>query len=405
LKILHVGKYFFPFTGGMENYIRDLMVALDKRLISGAALVHRHEWSLLSRRDSLALNGHRFSVVRAGTFLKLLFTPISPAFPWHLRSLIAEKEPDILHLHLPNPSSFWALALPSARRLPWIVHWHSDVVTAKQGWLMKLAYACYRPLENALLRRSSAIFVTSPDYRHSSKPLQPWLAKCRVVPLGLDTRRLSGGFAEKEFPLENATEARSDSKLCLKVLAIGRLTYYKGFRYLIEAIARVPAARLSLVGDGDQARGLRALVASLGLEGRVTFHGQLSDRHLAGLFAACDCLCLPSIERTEAFGMVLLEAMSFGKATVVSDVPGSGMGWIVDDGITGLKVPPADAEALASAFRELASDRDRLTQMGRAGRQKFERMFEIDQAVEGIVETYEAVLAEHSRAGEQRLKR
>jgi rhamnosyl/mannosyltransferase len=101
---------------------------------------------------------------------------------------------------------------------------------------------------------------------------------------------------------------------------------------------------------------------------------------------------LPSIERTEAFGMVLLEAMSFGKATVVSDVQGSGMGWIVDQGVTGLKVKPADSGALAEALVELAADCEKLRQMGRAGREKFERLFEINHAVEGVIDTYGAVL-------------
>ena len=81
--------------------------------------------------------------------------------------------------------------------------------------------------------------------------------------------------------------------------------------------------QIALVGDGDQARELRSLARSLGLQNRVTFHGAAEDAKVAGLMARCDCLCLPSVERTEAFGMVLLEAMSFGKATVASDVPAS----------------------------------------------------------------------------------
>ena len=104
--------------------------------------------------------------------------------------------------------------------------------------------------------------------------------------------------------------------------------------------------------------------------------------------ATCDCLCLPSIERTEAFGMVLLEAMYFGKATVISDVDGSGMGWVVDDGITGIKVEPANAVALARALKQLATNREELADMGKRGKEKFDRQFEIGHAVEGLENIY-----------------
>jgi len=390
LKILHVGKYFSPFRGGLENYMRDLMVALDRRGIASAALVHRHNWSLTSRDDQVDLDGPTFRVVRAGTWVRLLFTPISPAFPLQLRRMIRECQPDVLHLHLPNPSALWALLSPSARRIPWVVHWHSDVITTAQGWLMGIAYALYRPFERAVLGRSAAIIATSPPYLDTSRPLRRWLLKCHVVPLGLDERRLSKTAAIAEPPL--ASMANAADLRPLKILAVGRLTYYKGFRYLLEALAECANLQLDLVGEGDQSRKLRQLSASLGVAHRVTFHGTAGDPELARLLADCDCLCLPSIERTEAFGMVLLEAMSFGKATVVSDVPGSGMGWIVDHGITGLKVKSGDAEALAAALIELATDREELRQMGRAGREKFERLFEINHAVEGVIHTYLAVL-------------
>jgi rhamnosyl/mannosyltransferase len=320
----------------------------------------------------------------------LLFAPISPAFPWHLRRLIRSIRPDILHLHLPNPAVFWALLLPSARRVPWVVHWHADVITLTQGGMMRLAYAFYKPFERAVLKRANTVVVTSSPYRDSSEPLKPWLAKCQVVPLGLDTGRLAWENSAK--PVANPPEIKHHAGLSL--LAVGRLTYYKGFRYLIEAIALVADLHLDLVGEGDQATELRELVARLGLQERVTFHGKVDERKLARMMMDCDCLCLPSIERTEAFGMVLLEAMYFGKATVISDVPGSGMGWIVEHGVTGLKVKPADSGALAEALGRLAAEPQLLREMGRAGQDKFGRLFEINHAAEGIVDTYRDILGD-----------
>jgi len=388
VKILHVGKYFSPFRGGLENYMHDLMVALGKRGVSTAALVHRHTRSLRTLDETFSAGGQSFQVVRTGAIARILFTPISPAFTWRLRRLIRSFEPDILHLHLPNPSAFWALTLPSARRIPWIVHWHSDVVTSTHNWPMKLMYLLYRPIEQALLKRADVIVVTSARYRDSSVPLKRWKSKCHAVAPGLDTSRFAGTGAENPTTRED-TPGQAPA---LRVLAVGRLTYYKGIRYLIEAAAKFDGLRLDLVGKGDQADALKARVAELKLNDRVRFHSGLSDPELAQQLARCDCLCLPSIERTEAFGMVLLEAMYFSKATVISDVPGSGMGWIVDHGVTGVKVKPADADALAAAFRLLAADRDELKKMGQRGREKFDQKFEINNAAGGIMDLYLSII-------------
>jgi len=379
LKILHIGKYFAPFSGGLENYMRDAMLALRRRGFNSTALVHQHSLSIKSSDEVFSIDGGQFHVVRTGMWARLLYTPISPAFPWHLRRLIKTFKPDILHLHLPNPSAFWALLLPSARHIPWVVHWHSDVITSAQDWRMKLFYSLYQPFEKAVLKHARIIIATSLPYRDSSQPLRKWQNKCKVIPLGIDVKR---------FGMLNG---KHSDKVDLQILAVGRLTYYKGFRYLIEAAARTSGIHINLVGHGEEADHLKTLVASLKLQDRVTFHGILSDAELASQMAECDCLCLPSIERTEAFGMVLLEAMYFGKATVISDVPGSGMGWIVDDGVTGIKVNPADSDALAEAFKRLATDRDELANMGQRGRKKFDKHFEINHAVEDLITIYRQI--------------
>ena len=377
--------------------MRDAMVALARRGIDSVALVHRHTLSLRSRDEMFDASGYQFRVIRTGLWARILFTPISPAFPFYLRHIIKTTNPDILHLHLPNPAVFWALILPCARRLPWVVHWHSDVITSAQGWLMGLIYRIYRPFEDAVLKHAEAIIATSLPYRDSSQPLQKWLDKCHVVPLGVDTERYSKHTPVGVAPSRRITksdirrEGAAPAVAPLQVLAIGRLTYYKGFRYLIEAAALAPDIEVNLIGVGEQEEQLKSLVASLKLQDRVTFHGALSDQAIAQQMADCDCLCLPSIERTEAFGMVLLEAMYFGKATVICDVKGSGMGRVVDDGITGVKVNLANADDLAAALNRLATNREELKQMGQRGKKKFDEQFEINHAIEGVVELYQLI--------------
>jgi rhamnosyl/mannosyltransferase len=281
---------------------------------------------------------------------------------------------------MPNPSAFWALALGRAKNIPWVIHWHADVVTSSM--MIRLLYRLYRPFEQRMLKRSSAIVATSEAYRSSSESLQKYPEKCRVIPLGIDPRPYASGAVD-----EQATGDRKDSQE-LQLLAIGRLTYYKGFDYLLKAMAQVENARLTVVGSGAEEKKLKALAGQLEIEDKVLFHGALPDDELIRQIVLSDCLCLPSIERTEAFGIVLLEAMCLGKATLVSDVPGSGMGWVVDDGVTGIKVPPADPESLAGAINRLSEDREALAVMGRRGQQKFNRDFDIRQSILPLIGLY-----------------
>jgi len=387
VKVLHIGKFFAPFQGGVENYMRDAMVSLGRHGVQCFAVVHSHEWSFRSVDDLQEAAEVKFHVIRAGTWFKFMYTPFSPMFPVLMRRFVRLYQPDILHLHMPNPSAFWALALLPARKIPWVVHWHADVVASTHDPRLRWFYRLYRPLEQRLLRRARAIIVTSQAYLDYSEPLSSHHAKCHVVPLGLDpSHRTVPASPEPQPP------AAMDGDT-LQVLAIGRLTYYKGFEYLIRAAALVAGVRVDIVGTGDMEKRLRSLVNRLRLEHRVTLHGALTDQELHELLGHCDCLCLPSIERTEAFGMVLLEAMLHGKATVVSDVPGSGMGWIVEHGGTGIKVRPADEEALATALKYLLENREEARAMGRRGKEKFDRAFGIDQSVASLIVVYRAVTA------------
>jgi rhamnosyl/mannosyltransferase len=300
-----------------------------------------------------------------------------------------------LHLHLPNPSAFWA-ATPQLRSIPWVTHWHSDVVTSAAGPLMKSAYKLYRIPERHVLRTSAAIIATSPSYLAASAALHPWRRKCHVVPLGLDPGRLPSPDRQA---LTWAEEAWGGG--LLRVLAIGRLTYYKGFEVLLRAVAKTPGVQLRLVGEGDLRPKLERLLVDLGLSGRAQMTGFLPEPELHVLLETCDCLCLPSVERTEAFGMVLLEGMRYGKPLVASDIPGAGMGWVVRSGPCGLLVQPDDADQLSAALAQLRDQPELRERLGRAGRQAFQSRFHIDRISAEISSVYEEVLEEvkHARGG------
>lgn len=379
--VLHVGKYFPPDRGGMEIYLRDLMVSSLQQGARSAALVHRSKAGITSTQESYQAEGLQFTITRAATWLRLMFTPISPSFPWLIHRLIKRHRPNLLHFHLPNPSSFWALALPSARRLPWVIHWQSDVITSKSSRILRAFYLFYRPLEWRLLRRAQQIIVTSSEYLHSSNTLAPFKDKCRIIPLGIKDR----------FSSSQRTDTNQQTDQPLKVLAIGRLAHYKGFDVLIDAIANTSQIELDLIGGGEQLEALQARAHTLDLASRVRFHGTVSDDEKEALLLACDCLCLPSTDRTESFGIVLLEAMSAGKACVVSKIPGSGVNWVVDSGQTGVVVEGDNPAALASAFERLSDDRAQLSSMGARGRERFEQLLTIEASAQAVIELYEEI--------------
>jgi rhamnosyl/mannosyltransferase len=263
---------------------------------------------------------------------------------------------------------------------------------------LKIAYWLYQPFESALLRRAHKIIATSPTYLETSEALAPVRAQCEVIPLGI----------KDPFSSQRASATPEDTRIDpsppaatpapLKVLAIGRLTHYKGFDVLLQAVAQTSGITLDIVGTGDEAAALERLCHSLGITSRVRFHGGLDEHHKNQLLSACDCLCLPSTDRAESFGVVLLEAMSAAKACVVSDVAGSGMSWLVDHERTGLVTPARNATALATALCQLRDNRDLAVAFGLAGRQKFEASFSIEASVAAIQSLYTALESMHQPA-------
>ncbi len=383
MRILHVGKFYPPYQGGMENFLRDVLKALRKEGVFVSGLVHHH----LPNQPFSYEEDDGIPIWRVPSLGQLLYLPVSPTFPVRLRRAIREFRPDVLHFHFPNPSACWSLLVPEALALPWIVQWQSDVVPSGIDRRLRPAYQCFRPLEQAFLKKTKRIIVASPPYLEYSEPLRRWVDKCCLVPLGIDPERLP-------WPEPGRIDAaeRKWAPGMLKVLAVGRLTYYKGFDVLIRAAQRVPGVSVQVVGDGVLMAGLREKIRQSGVHDRVLMRGALSDTHLQALLAACDLLCLPSVERTEAFGIVLLEAMRYGKALVVSDIPGSGAGWVVRKGACGVLVPPGDERSLARVLDHLASHPAVCKEMGGKGEASLRGVFHIGSIASRIKDIYGRII-------------
>ncbi len=300
---------------------------------------------------------------------------------------IERIQPDVLHLHLPNNSALWALTLPIARRVPWVIHWHSDVVVSTIKWSVALAYMLYRPFEQALLERAQQVFATSPPYLEASNALRAWREKCEIVPLGLNL-----GTIPSSASLQPGQGWRTESRL--RLLSIGRLTYYKGFETLIRAVSAMPGVELLIAGEGELRASLEELIRQCTPDGRpasVRLAGAVSDVEKHALFAGCDIFCLASRERTEAFGIVLLEAMLHQRPCIVTDLPGSGMPWVVAQAHCGLHVPFEDIDAWRSAIARLQHDEVLRERLGRSGPKALERRFGIEACERAVARHYRSM--------------
>ncbi len=375
-RILHLGKYFPPFAGGIENFMADLISAQTKLGDEVTAIVHDHESQLAKFFQPIQAENN---IYRTPSYGRVLYAPISPHFPFWLNRVLKEFQPQILHLHLPNTSAFFALTLPQARRIPWVIHWHSDVVSTVNKKLA-IAYHVYRPFEQLLLKHTHTIIATSPPYLESSIALQTYKHKCKVIPLGIDKTRLPEStatvWAEQQWQTNKT-----------RLLSIGRLTYYKGHEALIKAVAKIDNAQLIIIGKGELQANLTKLITKLKLQHKVKLFGYCDNQQLIALLDSCDCFCLSSLERTEAFGVVLLEAMRYAKPIVVKEIAGSGVTWVVKD--AGLIVSQSDS--LANTLQKISNDKDLRENLGKIGQKRFEQMFDIKNVAREISELYEAI--------------
>ena len=373
MRILHIGKYYPPAKGGIERFTGDLVAAQRAEGHDVRVLVHQHERSPAGDDPPW--------LMRCPVWIRLFFAPLAPRFPLWLERTLKRFDPHVIHIHMPNVSPFWLLLLRSARKRTWVVHWHSDVEPSRFKPALRLLYPHYMIFERALLEGADSILVTSRQYLDASKPLQPWLHKCHVVPLGVDPARLPDVAPERAEGLWKCDG--------LRILAVGRLSYYKGFETLVHAVLGDPAKELVIIGEGEERPALERLLAKAGNPHHVRLAGELDDEMVCRYMASCDVLALPSRERTEAFGIVLIEAMRYGKPILASDLAGSGVTWVARNGQNAMLVPPEDVLAWRGALEFVHRNPSQRSLMGRLGRQRYEREFGIGRISARITKLYD----------------
>lgn len=367
MRVLHLGKFCPPTEGGIEVFSYDLLEYLNAKGIKADLLCFGNRTHKYTFKN--------FDVFSFKMNIKLNSAPVSFDLIEGFYQMV--KKYDILHIHSPNPLvEFLSIFAPKDKKI--IVHWHSDIVR------QKLSYIFYKPLQQIFLKRADKIVCTSPQYLETSVQLKSFKNKAIIIPLGLNPNRLE--VNSKDKGIITLKEYTKDKKI---VLSIGRLVEYKGFEYLIEAARHTKNdIIIVIIGTGPLYGKLRQKIIKMNLENKVILLGRVEN--VKEYIEICDAFCLPSIARNEAFGLVLVEALYFGKPLITTNVLGSGMSYVNISGKTGLIVKPRDPKALADAINKILSDEKLHSLFSENAKKRFEE-FHIKSVGEQILNLYKEI--------------
>lgn len=347
MRVLHVFKTYIPDSfAGIERVIWQIAEGCAELGI---------ESEVLSLSDNPVANsvpvGRHFAR-KARLLANYASTGLSLDVVGALRD--SARKADVVHYHFPWPMMDLAHFLARPHR-PTVVTYHSDIVRQKR------LETLYAPLRAAFLGRVDRIVATSPHYLQSSPVLQLYRNKTSVIPIGLDPRTMHVPSMER---LHRWRALLGDRFF----LFVGALRYYKGIQFLLDA-AKLSRLPLVIVGEGEMQDVIEAAELPT-----VTLVGPVSDEDKAALLQLCTAFVFPSNLRSEAFGVALLEAAFAGKPMISCEL-GTGTSYVNKDGVTGLVVPPGDAEALNQAMQTLWCDEARCLSYGKAAGQRAEEIF------------------------------
>jgi glycosyltransferase involved in cell wall biosynthesis len=354
MRVLHIYRTYFPDPpGGLQEAIRQIIIS------TAAHGVESRVFTLSATPYPKEIRNSETIVLRE----KSLFAPAScdiGGYGAFKKFKLAAKWADIIHYHYPWP---FADVLHSIMKptIPAIMTYHSDII--RQKWLGFM----YSPLKNHMLSQMKTIVATSPAYAQSSttlsaKSIRPLV---KVIPLGIE--ETSHSLIESNILSRLGLDSNTPY-----ILFIGVLRYYKGLHYLVEA-AKSVSIPIVIAGSGPEESALKTQAKNLGTS-NIIFAGQISNDDKSSLLRNCRALILPSHLRSEAFGMVLVEASMFGKPMITCEIK-TGTSFVNMNNVTGLVVPPEDPSALAKAINILAEDESLANSFGNAAKNRYSNLF------------------------------
>jgi glycosyltransferase involved in cell wall biosynthesis/ubiquinone/menaquinone biosynthesis C-methylase UbiE len=353
MRILVALTYYEPHISGLTNYAKRVAEGLSER---------GHEVTVLTSRYSQELppeetrNGVK--VVRAPVWARFGKAVLFLNYRHHAQELMNHHDVVVINHPISPPENSALLCAARIVGVPIVAVYQCDLELQRSP-MNRLAQYLVEAGGRRLLEAATRIVVLSRGYAETSRFIAPHLAKCTVLPPPVSIHNIEAGEASL-WRQRHAPAADVVLGLATRIAA------EKGIEHLLAAreglTKRLGKVQLLIVGEKREALGernyfrqLRPLLDDWG--DRITFLGRLTDRELAVFFHACDVTVLPSVNRTECFGLVQIESMLCGTPVVASDMPG------VRDSIArsgaGLLVPPRNSDALAQAIAAIAISRAR----------------------------------------------
>lgn len=370
MRILHIGKYYPPYYGGIEKVNFDLVESLNN-------LGYRTDVLCFNDSNISTSEMRRYRIDRKSVLFKLLNTPISISLFYHLFNY--RNNYDIIHIHTPNPIGSLALLFINFKGKI-VIHWHSDIINQ----IFSMFF--FIPFQFLLLKKATRIVVTSSDYLKESKDLRKFHFKCTVIPIGINKLV----YFQKDQSIFSKIQSFSNKKI---IFSLGRLVNYKGFEYLINSAKIIPNNYQILIGgDGPDFEKLNSQIINNNFCDKVILLRNLSENNKLELYKRCDVFCLPSINRAEAFGVVLIEAQSFGCAIVTTNIKGSGILSIIKHNYNGLIVEPQNSVELANAFMEIINNKNLSLTLRSNSIKEFNEKFKLQDMTKKVADLYDNIL-------------
>ncbi len=368
-KILHISKYYYPYYGGIEDAAQTIVKELKPTHTQKVICFNDKNRTQTDIIDGIEIT----RVATIGTFFS---QPIPIGYTSTLRRLIKEFEPDYIHLHLPNPIVTLALLQIDISKTKLYVHWHADI----SG--QKLLYSFYKSYENRILIRADKIIATSQIYLEHSKVIKNFRYKSVIVPNTIDSEKFEHKDGDNE-KIAAIKEKFGNKKI---LFFVGRHVPYKGIEYIIESEKLIQDDCVFVIaGKGPLTSKLKTKACK---SKRIHFVGKLSDEELKLYLQASYLFLFPSINRSEAFGIALAEALYCGLPAVSFHIEGSGVNWVNKHNYSGLVVDNRNIKAFADSIRHILNNNDLQMSMSINAKEWSRQNFLTDKAFATLHEIY-----------------
>jgi len=369
MNILHFYKTsIYESFGGVEKFIDELTLNTKNYGVNNTII------ALTPKNINSFKEYNGVKVYFCKTNIDYASTPMSISAFKIFKEVI--KDIDLIHYHFPYPFSD-IINLVSANNKKYIITYHSDIVKQKKLLLI------YKPLMKNFLDGAEKIVATSQNYLESSSVLRKYRSKVDIIPCGLTNDLI---YFNKDKASEKIIKRKYGEKY---FFFVGRLVYYKGIDFLIDA-AKLNNYSLVIAGKGNYFKDINKEIKKHNLK-HVHLIGEISKNEKYNLMSNCYSFIFPSNQRSEAFGLSLLEASMFSKPLISCEI-GTGTTFINKNNETGLVIKPNDSTAINSSMKYLWDNESISKKFGENSYKRYEELFTAKKMSESYIRLYKSII-------------